>query len=110
MTLSEVYSMLDAKFSGKVAYKSFPIGNVPALPYVVYFCDYTDNFGADNIVYTPYQHINIELYSAQKDEASEAKIETALTSNDIFYEKTFEDFIDSEQLYEVVYEIKILKG
>jgi hypothetical protein len=59
---------------------------------------------ADNRVYTILQEIDIELYSARKDFASEAAIEAVLAENNIVWEK-YEDYISDEAVYEVTYTI-----
>ncbi|MEN6391084.1 MAG: hypothetical protein ABFD04_11765 [Syntrophomonas sp.] len=76
----------------------------PSPPYVVYLFSYNSNFGADDKVYDADKNYQVELYTTKKDLASEALIEGLFNSNDIYYEKT-ETFIDSEGLYQVLYEI-----
>jgi len=46
----------------------------------------------------------VELYTTNKDPAAEALIEGLFDANDIYWEKT-EMYIDSEGLYQVLYEI-----
>lgn len=78
----------------------------PELPYIVYFAEGSDSFGADNIVYHSTTEYQIELYSELKDPAAEAIIEAALTANEIYYDK-LENYIKSEAMYQVVYSITI---
>lgn len=78
----------------------------PALPYILYYFEDSDNFGADNKVYLAINNYTIELYSGLKDPAKEALIEAALTANDIYFEK-LEAWIESESLYQVSYSVTI---
>ena len=104
MTLAEIYTMLTGitGFSKKVAYRSFPKGEAPALPFICYLDTQTNNFVADNRVYAVIQEIDIELYTKTKDITSEALIEAALAANNIVWEK-YEEYLDDEKVYEVIY-------
>lgn len=108
MTLADLYTMLNSieGFTGKVAYRAFPKGHAPKLPYICYLATQTNNFGADNKVYMVIQNVDIELYTVNKDPASEALVESALNSNNIVWEK-YEDYLDDEQIYMITYEISI---
>jgi len=85
-----------------VAYHHFT--SPPSPPYIVYLFSYNSNFGADNKVYDAKKNFQVELYSKAKDLASEKLIEDLLDANDIYWEKT-ETYIESEGLYQVLYEI-----
>ncbi len=85
-----------------VAYHHFT--SPPSPPYVVYLFSYSSNFGADNKVYDAEKNFQVELYTKTKDLASEKLIEDALNGADVYWEKT-ETYIDSEGLYQVLYEI-----
>ena len=85
-----------------VAYHHFT--SPPSPPYVVYLFSYSSNFGADNKVYEAFKNFQVELYTKVKDTASEALIEDLFNVNSIYWEKT-ETYIDSEGLYQVLYEI-----
>lgn len=112
MTLENIYTILTGitGFSDKVAYRAFPAKSAPALPFIAYIDRGSDNFDADNKVYSPWERVDIELYTEDKDEASEALIETALKNAGLCFEKTDETYIESEQMLENVWEIKFLKG
>lgn len=102
MTLAEVYTML--KQTGyPVAYHHFT--TVPTPPYVVYLTPYSPNFAADDKAYVKVNHLQVELYTAKKDTTAEAKLEVVFDANDICYEKT-EVYIDSEKLYQIIYEFE----
>ena len=85
-----------------VAYHHFT--SPPSPPYIVYLFSYNTNFGADNKVYNAVKNFQVELYTKAKDLASEKLIENLFDANDIYWEKT-ETYIDSEGLYQVLYEI-----
>ena len=76
----------------------------PSPPYIVYLFSYSSNFGADNKVYEAGKNFQVELYTKAKDLTSEALIEGLFDANDIYWDKT-ETYIDSEDLYQVLYEI-----
>jgi len=85
-----------------VAYHHFT--SPPSPPYVVYLFSYSSNFGADNKVYEDFKNFQVELYTNKKDLDREKLIEDALNGADVYWEKT-EMYIDSEGLYQVLYEI-----
>ncbi len=101
MDLEQVKAMLDTT-QYPVAYGCFE--EPQEMPYICYRAAYSNNFGADNIVYQPINHIQIELYTKLKDPEAEDKVETALSS--LFWEKT-EEYIDTEKCYQIVYEIEV---
>jgi len=87
-----------------VAYRKFKKAQTP--PYITYYFVGTDNFGADNVVYAKNENYVIELYSRDRDLASEIKIENVLDSSEIYWDKD-ESFIESENLFMMIYEIQI---
>ena len=108
MSLTELYTTLKSieGFSNKVAYRQFPEKSAPKLPFIVYYVTSSDNETADNKVYLKRQNVTIELYSQNKDVASENLIEKALDDASIPWEK-YEEYIDSEHMYQISYEITI---
>jgi hypothetical protein len=70
----------------------------PALPYLVYLLDDTDNFGADDKVYQQEENYIVELYTEKHDPTVQAKMEKLFDDNDIYWEKT-ETWIESEKMY-----------
>lgn len=78
----------------------------PAPPYLVYLFSYSNDLMADNINYEDVGVYQIELYTDKKDTASEKKVEDKLKALEIPYQ-SFETWIDSEKLYQIVYEISI---
>lgn len=96
----------DNAFKDKVAYRAFPVGAAPALPFICFMETETSNFFADAQVYKKVQLVNIEFYSSTKDTVSEAGIEKMLNDNLILWDKS-EYYIDSQNMLQVVYEIEI---
>lgn len=108
MTLAELYTKLNGitGFDKKVAYRAFPVGDAPELPYICYQATQTDNFNADNAVYEVIQGVDVELYTENKDLTSEAAIESMLDTAEIPWEK-YEEYLDDENCYMITYEIEI---
>lgn len=106
MTLADMKTMLDTT-KLPVAYRCFPVGDAPALPFICYYADRSDNLSADDSVYVEIENITIEFYSKQKDQASEALIENALRDNELFWNKT-ESYIESENCLMITYETEVI--
>ena len=108
MTLAEITSILKSipGFEKKVAYRAFPKGKAPALPFICYLATQTNNFNADNHVYHVIQGVDIELYTRRKDYTSEAAVEAALNANNIIWEK-YEEYLDDEEMYMITYEVEV---
>lgn len=106
MTYEEINTMIESA-GMPTAYLQWPINNVPPLPYVVFYYPNSDNFAADDHVYTKVERVNIELYTKFKSFTAEAAVETVLNNNGIVWEKT-EEYLDSEHMYEVLYEVEII--
>ena len=108
MTQSELYTMLKAT-GFPVAYSHFkesPNTPLPSPPFICYLSAYSGNFKADNKVYKKINNYQIELYTVIKDSVAEKKIEDLLDANEIAYETT-ETWIDTEKLFQKIYEISI---
>jgi len=105
MKLTEIKTML-GQTELSVTYYSFPIGDVPALPYLVWYLPSSSNVAADDKVYKRVETLNIELYSKTKDFASEAIVEEVLDAWNMVWDKT-ETYLDDEHMYEVLYEMQI---
>ena len=65
-----------------------------------------DNFSADGIAYFKKNELDIELYTDLKDPELEEAVEAVLLRHGIFYGKS-EVWIESEKLYEVLYETEV---
>ena len=103
MTLEQLNTLLEST-GLPVVYRAWPEKQAPPMPYICYLEAYSDNFSADDTVFHPIKHMQIELYTTKKDQASEDKVEKALSS--FFWQKT-ETYIDSERCYQILYEIEV---
>lgn len=101
MDLNYVHNLL--KTTGyPVAYRAFKTAQT--LPFICYLVAYSNTIPADGEVYLKNDIVQIELYTANKDIAAEEKLEAVLSS--LFYTKT-EDYIDTEKIYKITYEIEV---
>ena len=105
MKLTEIKTML-GQTGLSTTYYSYPIGDVPALPYIVWYLPNSNNFDADDKVYKKIQALNIELYTKTKSFATEAAVEAVLDAWNIVWDKT-ETYLEDEHMYEVLYETQI---
>ena len=87
------------------AYDHFAEGESPEPPFICCLLPGSDNFAADGIVYCKISRVHIELYTDKKDLEMEKRVEAVLSKHGIFYHKT-EVWIDSEKLYEVLYQFE----
>ncbi|MFJ8529637.1 hypothetical protein [Bacillus sp. NPDC094106] len=109
MTLGELKKFLDAT-GYPVAYSHFtatPDNPVPKPPYICFLVQGSPNMTADNKVYQKINDVNIELYTTKKDLVAEAKLEQVLDNHEIPYE-SFETFIDTEKLFQKIYETRLM--
>ena len=108
MTLAELHTALQSitGFDKKVAYRAFPVGKAPKLPFICYSATSTDNFDADNSVYHVLQGVDIELYTKDKSVATEQLLEAKLEELNLVWNK-YEEWLDSEECYEIIYSITL---
>lgn len=104
MTLDNLKIELE-KMNIPVAYSHFVSETNP--PYLVYYVDGSDNTFADNTVYYENLNATIELYSTKKDLNLENKLKDILNANEIPYEITTETYINTEKIYQIVFEISL---
>lgn len=105
MTHQEVLKMMD-EMKLPYAYHHFVEGESPDPPFLVFLYPNSDNFAADGMVYFKVNRLNIELYTDLKDVELEETVEAVLDKHGIFYEKS-EVWIESENLYEVLYQMEV---
>lgn len=105
MTHDEVLKMLE-EMGFPFAYDHFVEGEAPKPPFLVFLYPKAVNFAADGIAYFKVNQLDIELYTDLKQPEVEERIEAVLLKYGIFYGKR-EAWIESERLYEVLYEMEV---
>lgn len=90
-----------------VQYRAFKEGEAPELPYIIFYLDdTTGSLEADNKLFWKLQNVSAELYTDEKDVELEEKLEQIFEENEISFD-AYESYIDSEQMFEMLYEITI---
>lgn len=89
-----------------LAYRQWGEGEEPKLPYILFYRDQSDDFFADNQNYAAGNQMALELYTETKDFYQEELIENLLKNLCIPYQ-LFEGELETEGMYEVLYEFKI---
>lgn len=109
MNITDLYQQLES-LGLPISYYSFDSDEdnpPPKPPYIIYLFTNRDDFYADNRNYVDIENYQVELYTTKKDIASELLIENKLKELEIPYSK-FETKIESEGLYQIVYEIQLI--
>ena len=109
MTLSDLHKLLSAVpgFGPKrVAYRAFPEGEAPELPYCTYIEQSYDVLYADNVAFYATGIVDIELYTNSREENTEGLLEAALREASLGWTKEIE-YLDSEACFMIVYTVGI---
>ena len=106
MTQAELYQALK-EIGLPVAYRAFKSPTTP--PFLVYLFAYSSDLMADNQNYADIDNFQIELYAKNKDPATEKRIQNKLQELGLPYSKT-ETFVESEGLFQLIYEIQLIGG
>lgn len=106
MTRQQVATLIQSfeTLGVQTAYFQFSESDTVQTPYVVYYYPNRDDFIADNLNHAKIEVLRIELYTDTKDFTLEDSIEALLPfpySKDTTY-------IDSERLYETIYETEVI--
>lgn len=105
MTQEQVLAMLE-EMGLPSAYDHFAEGQSPEPPFLVFLYPESRNFAADGIAYYKKKKLHIEMYTEYKSVELEEQIEAVLERHGIFYARS-EVWIESEWLYEVLYEMEV---
>ena len=105
MTHQEVIVLL-TEMDIPFAYDHFVEGESPEPPFLVFLYPGSNHFAADCRVYFNVNRLNIELYTDKKNVELEETVEAVLDRHGIFYGKS-EVWIESENLYEVLYQMEV---
>src|SRR5690554_2330775 len=106
MTQAELYQGLQT-ISLPVAYREFK--NPPDPPYLIYLFTYSNDVMADNQNYADINNFQVEIYTKNKDLDIEKMVQNKLTELGFSYFKT-ETFLQSESLFQLVFEIQLIGG
>lgn len=106
MDTAGLYQLLAAT-GYPVAYRQFRTAEEP--PFIVYYFVESADLTADNVNYHPLGDYHIELYTNQKDPEAEAAVESKLRDARLPYRK-LEAYIESEDLYQVLYQVRLIGG
>ena len=105
MTYEQIAEMME-EIGLPFAYHHFAEGESPAPPFLSLYYTHFLLLFQDNVAYFSCKQLDIELYTDKKLPELEEQVETVLAQHEIYYTKT-ELFIDSEELYEVLYEMEV---
>ena len=100
--IAEIMEEMELPF----AYHHFAEGESPAPPFLLFLSPGENTFSADNQMYFSFKKLDIELYTDVKNPELEIQIEQVLKRHKIYYTKS-EVWIESERLYEVLYETEV---
>lgn len=103
MTLQELKIRLEAT-GIPVAFNHFDSETQP--PFLVYSTPDESCLYADGIIVYRTVSVEAELYTRIKSPETERKVEAALQAAGLSYQK-YQDWIDSEQVYQTVYEFEL---
>ena len=106
MTYKEVSQMI-AGIGLPYAYDHFEEGNASPPPFICFLYSGSNDVAADNVNYQKIRPLTIELYTDNKDFGVEQFVETVLNNADLYYSRS-EVYIDSERMYEVIYQTEIV--
>lgn len=116
MTYKEVFQMVSTipmttEDNIPTAYYMFPEDDpnnpAPPPPFICYYYPGDNDFKADDSNYQTIRPLTIELYTDTKDFTLEKAVEDKLTSCGLVYSRS-ESYIESEKLYEVIFETEVV--
>ncbi len=105
MSYEEIAEMMQ-EIGLPFAYHHYAEGESPKPPFLLFLSPGENTFGADNLMYFSFKRLNIELYTNVKSPETEQRVEDVLIQREIYYTKA-ETWIESERLYEVLYEMEV---
>ena len=105
MTYEEINEMMQ-EIGLLYAYHHFAEGESPNPPFTLFLSPGEHTFGADDLMYISFKTLHIELYTDEKSPEAEERVEEVLHQHNLYYTKT-EAWIESEKLYEVLYETEV---
>ena len=107
MKLSEFAAVMN-ELGIPCRYRQFRKGENPKPPYAVYYQDGENNLNADNEAYHTIKSVTVELITDKKNEALEDTLKILFNQNKLFFEFSDEMYIESEGLYQVIYDVSLI--
>ncbi len=107
MTLENIKAML-LELKLPLAYNHFSRKTEPS--YIVYYVQDSEHLFADNKVIAEVSTIFIELYTKKKDINLERQLKNILNNNELPYELVGESFIEEDNVYQIIYQIKLINS
>ena len=105
MTYEEICEMVQ-EIGLPFAYHHFAEGESPSPPFLLFLSPGEHTFGAGDLMYISFKKLDIEIYTDEKSPETEERVEEILHQHNIYFTKT-ELWIESERLYEVLYETEV---
>jgi len=106
MKRAEIIEMLNST-GLPVTYFQWQVGQVPPLPYLVYYYPIMTPETADGKNHASVYQFNVELYTKNKSFETEDLVEAAFTDKGITFTKD-ESYINDEHMYEVLYITEVI--
>lgn len=108
MTVTEIEKMLD-EIGLPYRYHHFTQKEMKevSLPILVWQTPGTSNFFADGQTYLKIKQLEIEIYTDEKDWVLEEKVERILSEHGIAWEQTASEYLQSESMWESLYEMEV---
>lgn len=105
MTYKQIATMI-AGIGLPNAYYVFPKDTEQAPPFICFYFPGSDDLYADDTNYSKIRPLIVELYTANKDFATEATVEAALNANGLVFSRT-EIYLSDEQMYLITYNTEV---
>lgn len=106
MTYQDIQTKLE--LTGLPVVQNFwEIGQVPALPYIVYTFPNNSDFNADNTNYIEIVGMEVELYTDTKDIQTEKAVEAVVRAEFGPYDKS-SSWISSEHMQQTIYSMEVI--
>lgn len=106
MTYKEIATMI-ASVGVPTAYYQFDEETAKPPPFICFYYPGDNDLKADNVNYSTIRQLTIELYTDEKDFTLEATVESVLTQYGLPFSR-MESYIDSERMYEVIYNTEVV--
>lgn len=106
MTYKEIADMI-AECNLPYAYYEFPDGTEQTPPFICFWFPESDDFFADNQNYVGIRRLYVELYTDDKDFALEDTVAGVLSAHGLTFRKS-DSYIDSERMWQILYEMEVI--